>query len=97
MCDDSNQARGYAVIGLFSGVGRLAGPAIGAFLADPVHEYPGMFGHSNFLAMFPYVLPSFAGALVCIASFVLAYFYLEETVPNTSVSLIGHGPAGIEA
>ena len=37
--DDSNQARAFAVLGMLGGVGRLTGPAIGGFLAEPA-EHP---------------------------------------------------------
>ncbi|EGD74952.1 hypothetical protein PTSG_07177 [Salpingoeca rosetta] len=83
VCDETNQARGFSVIGLGAGVGRLLGPATGAFLARPAQQFPAMFGDSAFFKKYPYLLPCLVGGIVCIVCFVLAFLFLEETMPRT--------------
>eukprot|EP00730_Choanoeca_flexa_P001821 TRINITY_DN10796_c0_g1_i2.p1 TRINITY_DN10796_c0_g1~~TRINITY_DN10796_c0_g1_i2.p1 ORF type:complete len:482 (+),score=80.25 TRINITY_DN10796_c0_g1_i2:89-1534(+) len=78
ICDETNQAKGYSVIGLFAGFGRLLGPGIGAYLSKPTQSFPDTFGDSKFLAKYPYFLPCAVAATVCVISFVMAYLYLEE-------------------
>eukprot|EP00045_Choanoeca_perplexa_P011530 m.122900 g.122900 ORF g.122900 m.122900 type:complete len:482 (+) comp15663_c0_seq1:135-1580(+) len=93
ICDETNQAKGYAVIGLFAGIGRLCGPGIGAYLSNPVTNFPELFGSSTFLAKFPYFLPCAVAASVCVISFLMAYLYLEEVTPKAKTSQ----PASSEA
>lgn len=59
------------------------GPALGGFLSQPATKYPKVFGHIQLLKDFPYVLPCFFGAFVCLVSFFWAYFHLQETLDKT--------------
>ncbi|EDQ86692.1 uncharacterized protein MONBRDRAFT_28003 [Monosiga brevicollis MX1] len=91
VCDESNQARGYSVIGLCAGIGRLLGPGVGAFFSRPAETLP-MFD-TPFWRHYPYFLPCCIGALMCAVSFALAYIYLEETVrpkPEASKPLLNN-------
>ncbi len=59
-----------------TGMGRLLGPSLGALLAEPAKEFPALFDHP-FWIRFPYLLPCALGAAVCLATFLLAAFYLN--------------------
>ena len=78
ICDDSNAARGLSVIGLSSGIGRLVGPAVGAYLSNLADQYPDRFGDNYFLLRFPYAVPCLVGTLICVISFILAFVFLTE-------------------
>ena len=81
ICDDSNQARGMALIAAQSGLGKLLGPLIGGFLADPANSVGGIFADSVTFTRWPYLLPCLCGAAMAVVAFVGAFTFLEETLP----------------
>lgn len=85
VCNDSNMAKGFSMIGMSVGFGRMIAPISGAFLARPAVQFPGMFKDTVF-DTFPYLPPCLLGALVCIGSFVSAYKNMEETLVMKSKS-----------
>ena len=80
ICDDSNQARGMAIIAAQGGLGRLTGPAVGGFLADPAAQYPALKGIAFFMT-FPYALPCLVGALLAFCCLVGAVISLQAPQP----------------
>ena len=76
------------MIGIGAGVGRLIGPATGAFLARPAVQFPEVFGNSAFFKTYPYSLPCLMAAFVCFLCLVLAYLFLEETMPTKKQHVI---------
>jgi len=48
-------------------------------LADPVNQYPGIFGNSKFLAKYPYALPNLVTASLLFLSFTFGFLFLAET------------------
>lgn len=60
ICDDSNQAKGFAVIGMTGGVAKITGSITGGFLAQPASKYSVL--QSGFFCTFPYSLPCLVGA-----------------------------------
>lgn len=51
-------------------------------LADPVKQYPKLFGQSVFFRKFRYVLPNLVTALLLSFSWVLAFLFLKETLES---------------
>jgi len=84
LCDDSNQHRGFSMIGLATGMARLVAPAIGGFLALPAQKYPRIFKDTIF-ETFPYFLPCFIGAVLTFICILLVMFYVDETLPPKPV------------
>ena len=80
ICDDTNQARGMALIAAQGGLGRVFGPSVGGFLADPASKYSAFRGVA-LLERFPFILPCSIGALICVVAFAWAYGALQETLP----------------
>ncbi|KAJ2611384.1 hypothetical protein H4S08_003182 [Coemansia sp. RSA 1365] len=78
--DDTNRPRMMALIPLTWNVGSVAGAAVGGIFADPVHQYPGLFGNSKIFRMFPYLLPCLIGCSVTVFGLVMAVFKLKETL-----------------
>ena len=66
------------------GLGSIVGPVVGGFLAKPAEKYPSIFGNYQFLKDYPYFLPSLVASLLCLFSFVIAFFFLEEVWPAIS-------------
>lgn len=65
----------------FSGnLGLFVGPLLGGVLADPAHQYPGMFGHVKFLLEYPYVLCSLVVGLLGLVAVFSSAFFIEETL-----------------
>lgn len=79
------RARAFSLLPLMYGLGSIIGPMLGGFLSHPVKNYPSVFGHlgylTEFLIEYPYFLPCFISAFICILGLVFGFFFLEETHP----------------
>ncbi|KAJ2799908.1 hypothetical protein H4R20_004256 [Coemansia guatemalensis] len=80
IADDTNRPRMMALIPLMWNVGSVAGAAVGGIFADPVHQYPNLFGNSQIFRTFPYLLPCLIGCSVTVFGLVMAIFKLKETL-----------------
>ncbi|KAJ2077593.1 hypothetical protein H4R24_005033 [Coemansia sp. RSA 988] len=78
--DDTNRPRMMALIPLMWNVGSVAGAAVGGIFADPVHQYPNLFGSSKIFRTFPYLLPCLIGCSVTVFGLTMAVFKLKETL-----------------
>eukprot|EP00937_MAST-01D_sp_MAST-1D-sp2_P006963 g6963.t1 len=79
ICDDTNQARGMALIAAQGGFGRLIGPVLGGFLARRTGTGVALLDHH------PYALPCMVGALLALLALVGASLLLTETLPRAQV------------
>lgn len=67
----------------FANVPRnLVGPVLGGLLADPAINYPSIIPTGSMWTAYPFLLPNLAVAFLQISSFLLAFFFLEETHPQ---------------
>lgn len=57
----------------------IIGAVIGGSLADPVKNYPSVFGNCKFFADNPYFLPNAVCTAVVILGLVVGFLFLEET------------------
>ncbi|KAJ2786243.1 hypothetical protein H4R18_000090 [Coemansia javaensis] len=80
MADDTNRSRMMALLPLVWHVGVMGGGAAGGLLADPVRQYPGLFGSSELFRTYPYLLPCLAGSLTTAAGLAVGLFRLKETL-----------------
>jgi hypothetical protein len=48
-------------------------------LADPVNQYPNVFGQNRFLARYPYALPNLVTASLLLSSCIFGLLFLAET------------------
>ncbi|VDI82976.1 Hypothetical predicted protein [Mytilus galloprovincialis] len=78
--DNTNQAVGMSILSMAWGAGLILGPTFGGLLADPVKSYPSVFGGSEFLEEFPYLLPGLLVFIVCTLVTIVEFFLLEETL-----------------
>ena len=57
----------------------IVGAAIGGTLADPVKNYPSVFGESVFFKEYPYLLPNIVCTAVVVLGLIVGFLFLEET------------------
>lgn len=79
--DDSNLARGMSYFGVIGSVGRVVGPIIGGLLSYPADSMPQIFGGTVF-ATYPFALPSAVVSVNCIIMYIVAYYWLPETLQS---------------
>lgn len=84
-------SRTFLILPLAWNVANIFGPLVGGLLADPVSNYPGLFGaRSTFggdngvkwLQRFPYAPPNMFCAVVLFADAVLIWMSLRETLAS---------------
>lgn len=80
LCNKSNQAQGFALIGTTFGAGLLIGPALGGFLSLPVEKYPSYFHKGSLFDQFPFLLPCLVLAILTLLGFVSTFIFLPETL-----------------
>ncbi|KAN0140331.1 major facilitator superfamily [Lactarius tabidus] len=92
LTDETNMARGFALISVGWAIGGTIGPFIGGMLSRPQDRWPIVFSHP-FWGEYPYFLPCLATAAYALLSFSLAAIFLKETVnsktfikPNTVIN-----------
>ncbi|KAF8267052.1 major facilitator superfamily domain-containing protein [Lactarius quietus] len=79
LTDETNMARGFALIPVTWAVGGTLGPFIGGVLSRPQDRWPNVFSHP-FWGEFPYFLPCLATSALVIITFILTAVFLKETV-----------------
>ncbi|KIV85365.1 hypothetical protein PV11_01066 [Exophiala sideris] len=88
-------SRTFLILPLAWNVANIFGPLVGGLLADPVPNYPGLFGAGStfggasgvkWLTRFPYATPNIFCALVLFADAVLIWTCLRETLASRKFS-----------
>ncbi|KAJ2162533.1 hypothetical protein GGF46_000536 [Coemansia sp. RSA 552] len=78
--DNTNRARMMMLLPLTWNIGSVAGSAIGGIFADPVHQYPGLFGDSKLFRTFPYLLPCLVGCSTTVFGLGMSIFKFKESL-----------------
>jgi MFS family permease len=82
-------SRTFLLLPLAFNVANIFGPILGGLLANPVRNYPGLFGpRSTFggkdgvqwMTKYPYALPNLLSAYVLFADALLVWLFLRETL-----------------
>ncbi|GJP78115.1 hypothetical protein CLOP_g8449 [Closterium sp. NIES-67] len=79
LCDSTNQAQGFALLGTNFGLGLLIGPALGGFLCEPAVKYPWLFPPRSLFGRFPFLLPCLLLALLSLLGLLATAALLPET------------------
>lgn len=77
--DKRHQTRGFAILPMTFNIGSIIGPVIGGFLANPVKNFPKLFGNSKLLAKYPYLLPNLFPVPILLFSLIMTTFFTRET------------------
>lgn len=80
------QARAFSWFAFSGNLGIFLGPLLGGALADPVTQYPGLFGGNTFLEKYPYALSSFIVALVGATAAISSAVFVEETLKKEPIA-----------
>jgi MFS family permease len=84
--DVTNMPKAYGYIPIPWMIGTTAGPLIGGSLSRPADRFPDIFGQSELLKTYPYLLPCSISTIFISIAWVVTYFRLKETVsPRTSL------------
>ncbi|KGO40795.1 Tetracycline resistance protein, TetA/multidrug resistance protein MdtG [Penicillium expansum] len=81
----STQARAFSWFAFSGNLGLFLGPLLGGALADPVRQYPGIFGAGGFFEKYPYALSSFVVALIGGTAAMSSACFIKETLKEPAV------------
>lgn len=81
------QTRAFAILPITFNIGTIVGPMIGGLLSDPAENFPALFGWSNLLRRYPYLLPNLFPLPLMAIAFVSTLFFVQETGTNPGVWL----------
>lgn len=79
------QALAFSWFAFSGNMGIFLGPLLGGALADPAHQYPGLFGHVQFFHDYPYALASFVIAGLGVVAVVTSAVFVDETLEKEPV------------
>jgi MFS family permease len=71
------QPRAFSIMPLVWSLGSIFGPSFGGFFAKPVENLPGLFGHSKFLAEFPFALPNIVASMLFLMGISTGILFLK--------------------
>lgn len=74
-----HQTRVFALLPMAMNVGTIIGPIIGGLTANPVKQYPSLFGWSTLFAKFPYLLPNLVPVPLSLLSVICIGLFIKET------------------
>ncbi|XP_064385510.1 uncharacterized protein LOC135334305 isoform X2 [Halichondria panicea] len=105
ICDDTNQARGFALVGLPRGIGQLLGSLMGGFLAQPASKYTAL--QFEIFCQYPYSLPVLVGVFLGFISLSSTWLFMDETLhkkkkhstfsDDSDIDLVSADPPGQES
>ncbi|KAG1725314.1 major facilitator superfamily domain-containing protein [Suillus lakei] len=76
--DSTNMPLAYSYMLIPLMIGTIAGPLVGGSLSRPADRFPGIFGRSELLKTYPYLLPCSFSAIFASVAWLVTYFRLKE-------------------
>lgn len=95
LTDETNEGRAYAQMGFWWGMGGIVGPILGGVLEHPATKFSWIFGKSQFLHAYPYVLPCILAATSTIIGTFLSFFLEEDTKSSVGAIHLSDDPQNI--
>ncbi|KAL7410606.1 major facilitator superfamily domain-containing protein [Mrakia frigida] len=81
--DKTNEGRVFPLWSICWDLSLMIGPIMGGMLVSPAIQYPHcILARIPFLKTFPYFLPCFAASCLSFISFLLVWFFLDETLES---------------
>lgn len=81
LVDETNEARGFSLLGVCFSMGLLIGPMLGGMLVFPAQWAPALFAGTVF-ETFPYLLPNLIYGSLAVVALVIGVVSLPETLPR---------------
>ncbi|KAG2106602.1 major facilitator superfamily domain-containing protein [Suillus discolor] len=78
--DATNMPKAYSYMPIPLMIGTTVGPLIGGSLSRPADRFPGIFGRSELLKTYPYLLPCSISASFIFITWLVAYIRLKEFI-----------------
>jgi hypothetical protein len=78
--DVTNMPKAYGFMPIPWMIGAIAGPLIGGSLSRPADRFPDIFGRSELLKTYPYLLPCSVSIILVLAAWLVTYVRLKESV-----------------
>ncbi|KAF2113870.1 major facilitator superfamily domain-containing protein [Lophiotrema nucula] len=78
----AHEPKAYATQPFVWTLGGIIGSAMGGFLAQPAHFYPGVFSPDGFWGKFPYFLPNLVAIISIVLAIIQGMLFLDETNPH---------------
>ncbi|KAG2146246.1 major facilitator superfamily domain-containing protein [Suillus clintonianus] len=82
--DVTNLPKAYGYVPLSWMIGNALGPLVGGSLSRPADRFPEIFGRSEVLKTYPYLLPCAIPALFASVAWLVTYFRLRESVSTSA-------------
>ncbi|WFD02322.1 hypothetical protein MOBT1_001004 [Malassezia obtusa] len=82
LTDETNESRAYAQMGFCWGMGGIVGPILGGLLEHPAQKYGWLFGRSQLLHRYPYMLPCTVAASFTAIGALLSVFLEPHAGPK---------------
>ncbi|KAG0698295.1 major facilitator superfamily domain-containing protein [Suillus ampliporus] len=82
--DTTNLPKAYSYVPLPLMLGTFIGPLVGGSLSRPADRFPDIFGRSELLRAYPYLLPCAVPATFASMVWLVTYFRLKESVSTKS-------------
>ncbi|KAG2359972.1 major facilitator superfamily domain-containing protein [Suillus spraguei] len=80
--DATNLPKAYAYYQISFMLGAIIGPLAGGSLSQPADRFPEIFGRSELLKTYPYLLSCAVPVICAFIAFLVTYFCLKESVPT---------------
>ncbi|KAG2138592.1 major facilitator superfamily domain-containing protein, partial [Suillus bovinus] len=78
--DATNMPEAYGYVPIPWMIANTVGPIIGGSLSRPADRFPDIFGRSELLKTYPYLLPCSISAFVSSIAWLVTYFRLKESI-----------------
>ncbi|KAG1887040.1 MFS multidrug-resistance DHA1 sub-family [Suillus subluteus] len=79
--DATNMPKAYSYMPIPWMIAAIAGPLTGGSLSRPADRFPAIFGRSELLKTYPYILSCSISMIFVLATWLVMYFRLKEPLP----------------
>ncbi|KAG2359963.1 major facilitator superfamily domain-containing protein [Suillus spraguei] len=83
----TNLPKAYAYLQISFMLAAIIGPIAGGLLSQPADRFPEIFGHSELLKTYPYLLPCAVSVICASIAWLVTCFYLRESVSTRALLL----------
>ncbi|RMZ83081.1 hypothetical protein DV738_g1410, partial [Chaetothyriales sp. CBS 135597] len=86
------QAKAFSYFAFTGNLGIFIGPLVGGALADPVKQYPSIFGNSAFFTKYPFSLATMVTGIIGLSAALVSVLFVKETLQTKDGKLLHRVP-----